>query len=84
MSGLLNTIFEDENVQEYVDANTDSIMEAAEYFHQTPQLIKDYMLENLETFIVSGDLKATYENMVSFVTSNVVSVLDDLTDQIVG
>ena len=84
MSGLLNTIFEDENVQEYVDANTDSIMEAAEYFHQTPQLIKDYMLENLETFIVTGDLKATYENMVSFVTSNVVSVLDDLTDQIVG
>lgn len=84
MSELLSAIFEDENVQEYVDANTDSIMEAAEYFHQTPQLIKDYMLENLETFIVTDDLKATYENMVSFVTSNVVSILDDLTDQIVG
>ena len=84
MSNLLSSIFEDESVQEYVDSNTDSIMEAAEYFHQTPQVIKDYMLENLDTFIVSNDLKATYENMVSFVTSNVVSVLDDLTDQIVG
>lgn len=84
MSELLSAIFEDENVQQYVDANTDSIMEAAEYFHETPQQIKDYMLENLDTFIVSGDLKATYENMVNFVASNVVSVLDDLTDRIVG
>ena len=57
MSNLLSSIFEDESVQEYVDANTDSIMEAAEYFHETPQMIKDYMLENLDTFIVSNDLK---------------------------
>ena len=53
MSNLLSSIFEDESVQEYVDSNTDSIMEAAlnkdgEYYGainlRTMTLLKDILM----------------------------------------
>lgn len=84
MSTYLAAIFEDEDVQEYVDSQADMISEAAGLFHETPQMVKDYIFENLENFVVPGDLKTTYSRMVSFVESYVIDTLDGLCSEIVG
>lgn len=81
---LLAAIFEDEDVVNYVNSQEDAILEGAEIFHQTPQQIKDYIAENLDDFVVPGDLEATYENLVNFVAYCTEQNLNAISDAIVG
>lgn len=80
---MLESIFESEEVSSYVDSCSDQIEEAAAIFHETPQQIKDYIAENLEQFVVPGDLETTYVNLVNFVENCVVNNLNDLCEAIV-
>lgn len=84
MSTLLEQIFEDEDVQNYVDGSAEQIEEAAGIFHEMPQQVKDYIMENLQDFVVPGDLNATYVKMVDFTENVVANSLNDLCDAIVG
>lgn len=76
---LLNVLLEDEGIQKYLNENEQEIVQKTEMFNNFPQDVKNYIQENLEEFIVKGDLKQTYQNMVSFTESAVVSFLEDLT-----
>lgn len=80
---MLQAIFEDEEVSGFVDSCSDLIQEAAGIFHETPQQIKDYIFENLQDFVVPGDIQTTYANMVQFVENCVVNNLTDLSNAIV-
>lgn len=78
----LQMLSESEEGQTFINENQEAILEATEVFHSTPQEVKDYIGENLEQFLVPGDLKATYENMTSFVENTVVQILSNLSEQI--
>lgn len=80
---MLEAIFEDEDVSSFVDNCSGLIEEGAAIFHETPQQIKDYIFENMEEFVVPGDLEATHAKMVNFVESCVVTNLTDLSNAIV-
>lgn len=77
---LLQLLSESEAGQGFINENEESILEATAQFHETPQQIKDYIIENLEDFIVPGDVPATYNKMVDFVTNQVVGNLHELAD----
>lgn len=80
----LEAIFENEEVAGYVDSCSEQIEEAAAIFHETPQQVKDYIFENLDKFVIPGDLESTYVNLVNFVESTVVNNLTDLCEAIVS
>lgn len=81
---MLQVLLEDEGVQNLITENEDVIIPASNVFHEFPQVVKDYIQENLDEFIVPGDLKATYENMVTFSASAAANMLNELTDLISG
>lgn len=81
---MLEAIFENEEVTSYVDSCGEQIEEAAAIFHETPQQIKDYIAENMEQFLVPGDLEATYVKLVDFVENCVVNNLNDLCEAIIA
>lgn len=76
---MLQTLLENESIQTIINENENLILENAQIFHDYPQFIKTHIQENLENFIVPGNIKATYENMVQFTESSVVSLLEELT-----
>ena len=78
---MLQVLLEDESVQKIINENESVILEGSNLFHQYPQYVKDYIQENLNEFIVPGDLKATYEKMVSFTESSVINLLEQLTEE---
>lgn len=80
---MLQAIFEDEEVSNFVDSCSGLIEEAAGIFHETPQQIKDYIFENLQDFVVPGDLQTTYMNIEQFVENCVINNLTDLSNAIV-
>ena len=81
---MLQVLLEDENIQSLISENEDVILPAANVFHEFPAVVKDYIQENLEEFIVPGDISATYENMVTFTTSAASNMLNELTMMISG
>jgi hypothetical protein len=84
MADMLTQIFEDEGVQEYVNSQSQQIEEAATIFHNTPEQIKQHIFENLDAFVVPGDLQGTYDKMTTFTANCVEGLLNDLTDTIVS
>ena len=80
---ILSTLLENEGIQNFLTVKEDAILEGAKAFHEYPQVIKNHILENLDQFIVPGDIKATYSRMVSFVESSVSQILSELSMQIV-
>ena len=81
---MLQVLLENESIQNIITENEDVILPAANVFHEFPAVVKDYIRENLEEFVVPGDLKATYENMVTFSTSAANNMLNELTLMISG
>ena len=75
---MLTTFLENEGVQTLINDNEKAILESAVLFHSYPQVVKDYIQENLDQFIVPGNLEATYNNMVAFTESTVMSLLEEL------
>ena len=81
---MIQVLLENESIQNIITENEDVILPAANVFHEFPAVVKDYIRENLDEFIVPGDLKATYENMVTFSTSAANNMLNELTLMISG
>lgn len=79
---ILSTLLENEGIQSYLNAKEDAIYEGAKVFHEYPQKIKDYMMEHLDSFIVPGDIKATYTRMSNFVETSVRQILEELCTEI--
>lgn len=79
---LLQTLTENEGVQAHLDSKQSEIMEACASFGEFPQQVKDHIMENLDQFIVPGDLQATYNHIVSFTENAVEGALVGLVDGI--
>ena len=81
---MLQVLLENEDIQNIITENEDVILPAANVFHEFPAVVKDYISENLDEFVIPGDLKATYENMVTFATSAANNMLNELTLMVSG
>lgn len=79
---MLTYLSESEAGQTFLASIEEPIVEAADIFHNTPQEIKDYVMENLDSFLVPGDLTATFNKIAVFTESTVVQVLHDLSDKL--
>lgn len=81
---LLQALLENEVSQQYLNENSELILAASEVFAEFPQVIRDYIRENLDDFIEPGDLEATRENMIIFTDSAVSTLLEELSGMING
>lgn len=81
---VLTALLENESVQQLLTEDEELIVAASGAFEATPEVVKDYIKENLEEFLVPGDVKATYENMVEFTAEFAKTFLEDLVLQING
>lgn len=79
---MLKYLSESDAGQAFLGSIEGPITEAADAFHNTPQEIKNYVLENLSSFLVPGDLNATFNKIAAFTESSVIQVLHDLSDKL--
>jgi len=73
----LTALFENEEIQNYVDGNQDTILEATELFHQFPEQVKVFVIENLDDFI-GDDVDETFENIAVFAENSAYQYLHEL------
>ena len=79
---LISTLMENEAIQKYVTEQEALIVEASGMLGEFPQVVKDYIIENLSEFV--GDTPSeTYENMVQFTESAVNQFMTTLVENIV-
>ena len=78
----LAILLEDQNVQDLISESQEEIVAASQIFHEFPSIVKDYISENLDQFIVSGNLEETYENIVLFTETASNTLLHELADLI--
>ncbi len=79
---MLQLLAESDAGQMYMNNNEDAILEATDYFHSTPEYVKQFIYENLDQFVVPGDLNATYENVFEFTHSTVVQILENISESL--
>jgi hypothetical protein len=77
---VLQTLLENEGIQTLLSNNEDMVYEATGIFNEFPQVVKDHITANLDSFIVPGNIQETYNNMVEFTRSSVTCLLDELTE----
>jgi len=75
----LTALFENEAIQDYVDNSEESILEATAAFHEFPEEVKAYVMENLEDFI-GEDVNDTFDNIVAFTENSAFQYLHELCD----
>jgi len=80
---LLQTLFEDEKVQSYINSQNDQILKGAGLFSEFPKVIKEYVINNLSQFVDTQDTKITHENICIFTEAAVHQFLSDISDCIV-
>lgn len=73
----LNALFENEAIQTYVDSNEMSILESTQAFHEFPEAVKSFIVENLSDFI-GDDVEETYENIKTFAENSAFQYLHEL------
>ena len=78
---LLSTLLENEGIASYLTENENLIMEASQNLAMFPQVIKNYIAENMQDFIGSN-VNETYANMVVFTESAVSQYMHELCNQI--
>ncbi len=78
----LNVLFEDANVQTYLEGKEAEIMDGAQSFSEFPQTVKDHITANLESFL-DDDVNKTYANIVEFVESAAFQFLHEISSIIV-
>lgn len=78
----LDTLMKNDIVQNLVTENEEIITSGAEVFGEFPQVVKDYVLEHLNTFL-DADVKTTFENIKVFTEASVSQFMDELSDQMV-
>jgi hypothetical protein len=77
----LNALFENEAIQTYVDSNEKSILESTQAFHEFPETVKNFVVENLSDFI-GDDVEETYENIKTFAENSAFQYLHELSSAI--
>lgn len=73
---------ENEVVQNMVTEGEEMIVAANDMLGEFPQVVKNYVNENIDTFI-GEDVKETFSNIVTFTESAVQQFLDETTNQMV-
>ena len=73
---------ENEVVQNMVTEGEEMIVAANDMLGEFPQVVKNYVNENIDTFI-GADIKETFSNIVTFTESAVQQFLDETTNQMV-
>ena len=73
---------ENEVVQNMVTEGEEMIVAANDMLGEFPQVVKNYVNENIDTFI-GADIKETFSNIVIFTESAVQQFLDETTNQMV-
>ena len=73
---------ENEVVQNMVTEGEEMIIAANDMLGEFPQVVKNYVNENIDTFI-GEDVKETFSNIVTFTESAVQQFLDETTNQMV-
>jgi hypothetical protein len=77
----LNVLFEDEGIQNFLQENEGSVVQAANMFAKFPQDVKTHILENIEVFL-DEDVKKTYTNMREFAESAAFNFLHELSSAV--
>ncbi len=77
----LNVLLEDEGIQNILESKQEEIIGGAEAFHQFPQIVKDYVSENLSDFI-GEDVASTHQNIVEFTETAAFQYLNDIVESI--
>ena len=78
----LKKLMENEVVQNMVTEGEEMIIAANDMLGEFPQVVKNYVNENIDTFI-GADIKETFSNIVIFTESAVQQFLDETTNQMV-
>ena len=78
----LKKLMENEVVQNMVTEGEEMIIAADNMLGEFPQVVKNYVNENIDTFI-GADIKETFSNIVIFTESAVQQFLDETTNQMV-
>jgi len=76
----LQAVLENEYISNYIDKNERKIYEMTSKFHAFPEIVKQYVVENLDDF-VGDDLNETYENIKSFVSNSVFQYMHSLCEE---
>jgi len=79
----LDTLMKNDIVQNLVTENEEIIVSGAAVLGEYPQVVKDYVLEHLDTFI-DEDVKTTFENIKVFTEASVSQFMSELSDQMVS
>ena len=77
----LSVLLEDKGMQTLLQEKEVDIIGGAEAFHQFPQIVKDYVMENLDDFI-GNTVEDTHQNIVEFTETAGFQFLTDLVDSI--
>lgn len=77
----LKVLFEDTGMQSFIESKEPEIVGGAEAFHQFPQIVKDYVSENLSDFI-GNTVEETHQNIAEFTETAAFQYLSDIVDAI--
>lgn len=71
-------------MQKFITENMDNINEAASIYLDLPKALKEFIYENLDEFIVVGDIEETRNNIKDFVAASSSNMLFELCNIISG
>ena len=77
----LSVLLEDEGMQSLLQEKEVDIIGGAEAFHQFPQVVKDYVVENLSDFVGSS-VEETHQNITEFTETAAFQYLNDIVEAI--
>jgi len=78
----IKAIFENENVQSLATTNEELIQYATEHLLAYNVALEQYILENVDDFIIEGDLAATYENIRNTVANENIDFINEVSEVI--
>ena len=77
----LQVLLEDKGMQTLLQEKEVDIIGGAEAFHQFPQVVKDYVMENLDDF-VGATVEETHQNIIEFTETAAFQYLNDIVEAI--
>lgn len=77
----LQTLLEDEGIQNFLQEKESDIINGAETFHQFPEVVKTYVMENLGEFI-APTIEETHQNIVEFTQTAAFQYLQEIVESV--
>ena len=77
----LQTLLEDEGIKSYLQEKETEIVGGAEAFHKFPEVVKEYVMENLDLFIGESP-QETHQSIVEFTETAAFQYLGDIVEMI--